>query len=167
MESTELKQPLHMVNTVPIKDTEYRLVHTDTNWLNIPYICERYQAKYIGEFALRSADGGWTNLAAKLFYQDTPHPRGSNYMALYIQPMTQKLFITDGIKSAENVWTGVLNEETGEVLYSAFRHDYQTLGKLMADGGPDYTRRNADNKEVYFTIKDGEIVLVDRLDVQV
>lgn len=163
---TKPKQALHMVNSVPIKGTKLHLVHTDMNWLNIPYISDQYNGKYIGEFALRTMDGGWSNFAAKLFYTKDKHPKGSNYMALYIQPMNNKLFITDGAKIAENVWTGVLNEEDNVVLYSAYRHDYQELNGMIADGGPEYIR-STNRKLVQFTIKDGEIVLVERVDVKV
>ena len=161
----ELKEDLrdrYIVNQVSIKDTNLKLVHTDANWLHTSIIEEQYNAKYIGEFALKMADGGWSNLAGKLFYQTVPHPRGSNYMMLYIHPGSGKLFITDGLSSANKVWDAVVDRVSGVVLYSAYRHDYQTYNGLMADGGADYMRCNAGNEHVQFTIVDGEIVIVPK-----
>lgn len=159
-EVVEKLEELYMINQVPIKDTNLKLVHSDSNWLNIPYVSEHYNAKYIGEFPIKMKNGSWSNLAGKLFYQTTPHPHGSNYMMLYMHPGSGELFITDGIKSAQNVYDAVVDRQAGVVLYSAYRHDYQTYGSLMADGGCDYIRSNAGNEYVKFTIVDGEVVLV-------
>ena len=72
------------------------------------------------------------------------------------------VYITNGISA-------VIDKETGEpivyegvvcdnqyVLYSAYRHDYQTYKEFMVDGGREYMRYSG-SEFVKFYIKDGEI----------
>lgn len=156
-----------LLNEKPIANADYKLVHWDKNSeaLNFAIVEEQYKAKYIGEFTVKAVGGGWVNMPCSLFYTEKAHPEGSNYFALVYKydPFTEKSnwVITDGISAAENTWNGILNPKTGQILYSAYRHDYQTLDSYMADGGADYMRFSGDpGNVVSFKIVDGEIVLL-------
>lgn len=116
---------------------KYAISHEDQLPIHPEVIEEKYNAKYIGEFSYKNGSQGWINQPMALFYTENPHPDGSNYLGVLV---TDGIVVVDGISAAENEWYGVLNEETNEVIYSAFRHDYQVLDKLMADGGPEYHR---------------------------
>ena len=126
--------------------------------------------KYVLESCIKDPKGGWINQPMAIFYQKKPHPRGSNYAALFAE--TDKdthgvnLFIADGISAVENViYTGL--EAEGEVVYSRFRHDYRA-GKngAFVDGGRDYFRYGGDRMDdynvVHFKVVDGKIVFVEK-----
>ncbi len=122
---------------------KYVVSHEDQLAVYTHVIEEKYSAKYVGEFCYKNGKQGWMNKPMALFYTDKTHPEGSNYMGVMTvinESGEAGILIVDGISAAENEWYGVLNEETGEVIYSAFRHDYQALDVLMADGGPEYLR---------------------------
>ena len=106
-----------------------------------------------------------------IFYQDEPHPEGSNYFGIYFDPLRESYMITDGIsavtyQSGERegepvIYSCGLNEETKEAIYSAYRHDYQTHnGVIMMDGGRDYCRGNLSQGLLRFKIVDGELEIV-------
>jgi hypothetical protein len=63
-------------------------------------------------------------------------------------------------KVTEENWLGVLNPGTNDVLYSAFQHDYQTLGSLMADGGKAYLRCS-NHPVITFKIDKDKIILIE------
>lgn len=129
--------------------SEHTLIHFDSILANPEIVEKEYNASYVGEFCLRTKDGSWLNNPAAVFYTEKPHPEGSNYFALYymygFDPEDRpKLMITNGITAVENtdgtpvVYLGITDEATGEILYSAFRHDYQEYKSLVADGGREY-----------------------------
>lgn len=118
-------------------------IHHEDQLLGDPGIVEeKYNAKYIGEFCYHNGTQGWLNQPMALFYTEKAHPEGSNYIGVMLAPpvtgRNSTLIIVDGISAAENEWYGVLSKVTNEIIYSAFRHDYQVLGELVADGGPEY-----------------------------
>ena len=94
-----------------------------------------------------------------IYYTEKAHPEGSNYFGLFRDARDGGLRITNGIQAVDHEWSGVLDVETGEVLYSAYRHDYQTYNNLMADGGPDYLRCSV-SPIVKFKILKDEIIIV-------
>lgn len=141
----------------PIKNSNYFSIHHDSGFLNIEAVEEMKKAKYVGEFCLKAKDGGYANFPVAVFYQAEKYPGASNYFGLFICPIRNTLLITDAIGVTEETYSGVLNN-SGEVLYSAFRHDYQTHGDLMCDGGRDYLRCSI-HPVVQFRIVDGELVL--------
>ena len=121
--------------------SKYVVSHEDQLPIHPHVIEEKYSAKYIGEFCYKNGKQGWMNQPMGLFYTEKPHPEGSNYMGVFV--IDGHIVLVDGISAAENEWYGVVNEETNEVIYSAFRHDYQVLDVLMADGGPEYLRSSS------------------------
>jgi hypothetical protein len=100
-----------------------------------------YEAKYVMETCIKNNNDNWTNFPSAIFYTETPHPRGSNYFALYRSHNSPGLMITDGLSAVDGVeFTGVESED-GDIIYSRFRHDYrETRSGAFIDGGRDYTR---------------------------
>lgn len=145
------------LNKKPIKNSTYFAIHYDSGFLNIEAVEEMKKAKYVGEFCLKAKDGGYANFPVAVFYQEDKHPGASNYFGLFICPFSNALTITDAIAATEETYAGVMNDN-GEVLYSAFRHDYQKHGDLMCDGGRDYLKSSL-HPIVQFRIRDGELVL--------
>ena len=137
---------------------KYVISHEDQLPIHPGVIEEQYNAKYVGEFCYRNGKQGWMNQPMALFYTEKPHPEGSNYLGVLLTetPLTDvsSLVVVDGISAVEHTWAGILNEERNEIIYSAFRHDYQILGDLMADGGAEYTRSSCHTPVKLQIIKD-------------
>ena len=162
MEKTTPK-PALTLHRKPLKGSSGLFIeHLDVNseWLNIPMVESKYKATYIGEFALRSKEGGWASQPVSIFYQEEPHPEGSNYFGLFLSPLTGNVMITNGIAATEHIWTGLKVSE-GRVIYSAYRHDFHKdpESELFIDGGPDYLHTNG-TEFVSFKIDKDDLVLV-------
>ena len=143
---------------------KYVISHEDQLPIYPHVVEEKYNAKYVGEFCYKNGGQGWMNQPMALFYTEKPHPDGSNYMGVMLTetPLTDvsSLVLVDGISATEHEWAGVLNEETNEIIYSAFRHDCQVLGDLMADGGAEYTRSSCHTPVKLKIVKGGIEVIV-------
>lgn len=104
-----------------------------------------------------------------VFYGDTPHPEsGSRYFALYQvsngpRPEQRQLMITNGAFVEEQKITGVV-ADNGDVIYSSFRHDYNTSpdGSVFVDGGRAYTRSNTQN-QVTLVVRDGVMRILENV----
>lgn len=139
-------------------NSDIKLYHTDRNdWLDIDKASKMYDATYVGEFTLPSRDGGWVNMPVSVFWQKIAHPQGSNYFGLRMTDNGP--VICDAVKATEPEYTASYDSDKKEAVYSAYRHDYQTHGKLMADGGLDYFRSNS-REWIHFKIKDGLLHVV-------
>lgn len=155
-----------MLRKIKSDDDEYTIIHDDSlsNMLKMEVIEEQYSAKYVGEFCYKQPTKGWLNQPMALFYTETKHPEGSNYMGVLIKYDLEGKFdciiVVDGISAVDHEWTGVLDINSNEIIYSAFRHDYQTHGDLMADGGADYIRSSM-HPNVKLKIVKEQIEVVD------
>ena len=151
-----------MLNVQKLNDG-YTLVHNDSlcEYIRPGVVEEKYKAKYLGEFCLRGS-GGFNNAPMQLYYAEEAHPEGSNYFALYFA-FKGDLVITNGISAVNDSegkpikYLGVVNEDK-EILYSAFRHDYQTYGDLMCDGGREYLKSSL-HSSVTFVIQGDKIIV--------
>ena len=95
-----------------------------------------YNATFVMESCLKTKNGGWSNFPVAIFYTEKAHPRGSNYMGLYVDSYNRFL-ITDGITATEP-FEGI---QIGDnVYYSHYRHHYRECGPVAIDGGRDYTK---------------------------
>lgn len=152
-----------------IKAGDYTIVHYDflSNEVltNIESVENLYEAKYIGEFSILLKETEWSNFPVAIFYTQDPHPKGSNYIGIYLSPSDNKVYITNGISVSQTEWTGVVNEKN-EILYSAFRHDYQKHGDLMVDGGKDYLRSSMHPIKKFRIVK-GEIEVLDSVEEEI
>lgn len=123
--------------------------------ISIPFLEDKLNAKFLLETNLQS--GGQPIL---VFYNEKPHPRGSNYAGFYMRDGIP--YIMDAIKVESIEFVGI--EEDGIVYHSRYAHDFRSTPKGAAiDGGQLGCTRilgyaNAGfPKSVGFTIKAGEI----------
>lgn len=167
------KKQLYINNTL----TPYRLVRRNkiagVNF-EISKVEELRKATFVGEVCLMGTNKEWANTPVALFYTETAHPQGSNYFGLFFKTVflgdsfDSTLMITDGISAVVDkegnpvVYTGILNKEWGEVYYSAYRHDCQSFGDFMIDGGRDYTRHSLNGELVQFIIEKNKFKLLDK-----
>ena len=121
-------------------------------------ICEHYTKKdgvpvtYVCTSAL-----GHEAQAMDIFYRDTPHPTfGNRYFGLYNNPFTGNLMITnaDRIEQAE---FGLVEDDEGDLQYSAHRHDYKKFENgNMIDGGRAYIKSSMCEVKLY-VVHNGEM----------
>ena len=115
----------------------------ESSWIKpdgIRKIEELRNAKYVFESCVKTTDGRWSDLTVAVFYQETAHPNGSNYVGIY-QSMDGRIMITDAI-SATEPFTGVMIDD--EIVYSRHRHDFREHNGIFVDGGRDYLRWGGD-----------------------
>lgn len=93
--------------------------------------------------------------AMDIFYRDTPHPEfGNRYFGMFID-LQDRVMITDAdrIDGAE---FAMIKDNSGNLHYSAHRHDYKEVDGKMVDGGRAYIRSSGD--VVLYKVRDGELV---------
>ena len=112
----------------------------------IDVVEKKYNAKWVGQFCLKTKDGAWQgDTCADVYFQEVPPEQGySQYFGLLNQG--GKLYIT----SAESAVEGIINcvvAMDGEIIYSRFRHDMRCSadGSVFIDGGREYIRTNSQN----------------------
>jgi len=123
-------------------------------------VCEHYSKKdgvpvtYVCTSAL-----GDEAQAMDIFYRETPHPEfGNRYMGLY-----RNYLISDGvmIANADRIETqefGLIEDDEGNLQYSAHRHDYKKFENgNMIDGGRAYIKSSVCPVYMY-VVRDGEVV---------
>jgi hypothetical protein len=147
----------------PIRQLKINHGERVLDWLNIEKVESKYNAKYVGEFCLRTKDGGWSDSPVAVFYQ--PNPDTSKGHSEYFGILSQMgtVYITNAISAAEVDIQGV--QYGDEIIYSRFRHDFRSdsTGKVFVDGGRDYLRWGGDMehaKVVTLRIIDGELKVV-------
>jgi len=122
-------------------------------------ICEHYSNKdgvpinYVCTSAL-----GDEAQAMDIFYRETPHPRfGNRYFGLYNNPFTGNLMITNADR-IEQPEFGLVEDDDGNLQYSAHRHDYKQFENgNMIDGGRAYIKSGMHPVHRY-VVRDGEMV---------
>jgi len=121
----------------------------------IKTIEERYNAKYVGHWCTKRPDGTWHETPVDVFYVENPdRSKGhSNYFGMFVNEREQAM-ITNAESAFSEPITGMLCED-GEVLVSRYRHDYQTKGDVMVDGGRDYLRYSG-GRYIRVTTENGE-----------
>jgi len=126
----------------------------------------KYNAKWVGQLAMKTRDGNWTgDSCGDVYYQETPPVEGySNYFALIIQGGAT--YITTGASAVEGIINGVIAKD-GEIIYSRYRHDYRTStdGSTFIDGGRDYVRGGATGQYINMKIVDGEFYQLEDSDL--
>jgi hypothetical protein len=121
-------------------------------------ICQHYSEKdgvpvtYVCTSAL-----GDEAQAMDIFYRETPHPEfGNRYFGLYRHVTSGNLMITnaDHIEQAE---FGLVEDDEGNLQYSAHRHDYkQFKNGNMIDGGRAYIKSGMHPVHMY-AVRNGEM----------
>lgn len=116
----------------------------------------KYNAKFVGQFCLKTKSGSWGEFPADVYWQEKPPVEGySNYFALIIQ--MGSAYITSGASAVEHPITAIVADD-GEVIYSRYRHDYRASkdGSVFIDGGRDYTKSSVGGRFVTLKVVDGE-----------
>ena len=110
-------------------------------YIDVAKVEKRYNCKFVCETPIKDGEG-WRELPSLIFYNEVPHPQGSNYMALSVRmgyDGKTDMVVSDGISATMYNIKGIIDGD--EVIYSRYRHDYR-VGKtgVWIDGGRDYTR---------------------------
>lgn len=133
-------------------------------WLKIDAVEERYKAKFVGEFAIPTKDGKFSEIPWPVFYQANPDlvQGHKHYFALILQETN--VYIIDASFIEGKLITAVKAND-GEVIYSKAVHDFVSSkdDSVWIDGGFDYTRYGFSRMSVspipfLVTIKNGEFV---------
>ena len=121
-------------------------------------VCELFSkkdgvtVKYVCTSAL-----GHEEQAMDIFYRDTPHPEfGNRYFGLY---HNGNLMIAnaDRIEQAE---FGLVEDDEGNLQYSAHRHDYKKFENgNMIDGGRSYIKSSMCPIHMH-VVRDGEMQMI-------
>lgn len=138
------------------------------SWLKdseIKNIEKQYESKYIVDTPLKLKGGGLANQGFAIFYNEIPHPRGSNWFAVYneFNPILGKtrIMITNAKEVEGSEIQGI--EVDGKIYYSTYQNDYVSIkdkenNMFFIDGGREYTRTNDSTKLVNLIVtKEGLI----------
>jgi len=134
-----------MIKHEPLFDTQKICEHySEKDGVPITYVCT-------------SAPGDEAQ-AMDIFFRETPHPEfGNRYFGLYRNAMSGDLMITNADR-IESVEFGLVEDDAGDLQYSAHRHDYKRFENgNMIDGGRAYIRCAA-NEVKHYVIRNGEMV---------
>jgi hypothetical protein len=133
---------------------------------NIEAVEKKYNAKFVGQFCLRTREGAWQgDDCADVYYQEKPPVEGySNYFGLIIQGGTT--YITSGASGVEGIIDAV-EADDGTIIYSRYRHDYRTSddGSVFIDGGRDYVKGGMHGRYLTMKVVDGEFYEIEEGDV--
>ena len=110
---------------------------TDCSFLSeeqIEKIEEYYNAKYVFESQLKLRSGNWSDFSAAVFYNEIPHPKGSNWFGIWRDG--SKYMISDAISAVEEPFFGLLADD-GDVVYSRHPQDdnMRDNGEFFIGGG--------------------------------
>lgn len=117
------------------------------SWLQVYNVEQIYGAQaggaclYVGSMCVSGRSGGYSDTPVEIFWQEKrARPEYSHYFGLYRQG--GQAMITNAGSVAEGVWAGMMCDETGEIVFSRYRHDmrHSKTGRFFVDGGRDYMR---------------------------
>lgn len=115
--------------------------------VDITKVEETYNAKYVGNFCLKTVGGGWSESPVAIFYQENPPEiaKGSHYFGLFERE--GRLFITNGSSAFAEPIQAVISDDE-EILFSRYRWDFRTSKdkSVSVDGGRDYFKVLFDKK---------------------
>ena len=125
----------------------------------------KYNAKFVGQFCLKTVGGGWGEGPADIYYVENPDRSlgHSNYFGLIVQH--GGVYITRGDSAVEPLISAAVADD-GEIIYSKYRHDYNVSkdGSVWIDGGRDYTRGGG-GKYITLKVVDGEFYQLEDEDM--
>lgn len=124
------------------------------------------QSEFVAELSIKDKRGQWTQTPVSVYYVAEPSRGYENkYFGMYYGG-GGRAFICDATSAAEATWGGIRNVETGEIVFSRYRHDFRSLpsGGPAVDGGADYMRIVGDMtgfERVRLKVEDGGFVVHD------
>lgn len=132
---------------------EIELTGHESYWgLDIKKVELRYNAVFMGSWALRTKGGGWSEQPADIFY--SPYPDKSKghthyFGIIFDGPVS---YITGGDSAFSQTITGIDNGD-GTVSVSRYRHDFTPGLNGAIDGGRDYLKVSGTPKLVTVIVK--------------
>ena len=135
-------------------ETEYFVdVTPSLKEISLLAVEEKYSADYVCETELVNASKRGCNIPGLVFYQQTPHPRGSNWFVLYFLNGNQ-LMIANAKNIVDTLIGGIV-ADNNEIVFSRYRHDMRSSqdGSVWIDGGRDYVRSGTFPESRYVTMK--------------
>lgn len=134
----------------------------DGYWLkeeSIQKVEEKYGAKYMGYWAIRTTSGGWGDSPVDVFYQPNPDvSKGhTNYFGIFFRGDSS--YICEASSAFSEPIYGIVDPLTNEVLVSKYRHDYVSKNDVMIDGGRDYIRRSTNGKLVEVKVNNDSFII--------
>ena len=137
----------------------------DQAQFNIEKVEAKYNAKFVGQFCLKTVGGGWGESPADIYYVTNPDRSlgHSNYFGLIVQ--RGGVYITRGDSAVEPLISAAVADD-GEIIYSKYRHDYNVSKdkSVFIDGGRDYTRGGV-GKYITLKVIDGEFYQLEHEDM--
>ncbi len=130
--------------------------------IKISVIEETHNARFIGDFCIKTNNGDWSYSPAAIFYQPNPDTsKGhTHYFGIFVE--NSKIYITDGSSAFDEPIVGIV-ADNGEVIFSRYRHDYVASQdkSVWIDGGRDYYRCNNPKRLVHITIDQDKLIVND------
>lgn len=119
--------------------------------------------RYVCEWNTLDNQGNVNESPMLIFWNDTPHPQGSNWMALFSQ--SGEWYVRDGITASRMPILAYVSDD-GQAVFSKYRHDFRSSrdGTITVDGGRDYTKLMGNFKtcrRVWLLPQAGEIRIID------
>lgn len=100
------------------------------------------QASFVGCFALKTKNKGWTTKHWPVFYKadHDPAKNQSEYFAISYDFFTGSKYISNADFIKEQTYTALVQEDN--IGFSRSVHDYQQVGSAAIDGGQEYCKIN-------------------------
>ena len=131
------------IKHIPIFDTDQVCIEmTKRDNVAIKYVC--------------TTSNPHTEHEIDVFYRSTPHPKfGNRYFGLHIRSGMMMISNADWV---ENLNFALVENDTNELEYSQYRHDYKKFDNgNMIDGGRDYVRWSG-KTPITHKVSDGEMI---------
>jgi hypothetical protein len=124
---------------------------------------ELRSCSYVCEWNVLDANGDPHDQPMMIFWNDVPHPQGSNWMALYSSG--GNYYVRDGI-TASRLPIQAYVSDSGQAVFSKHRHDFRSSqdGTITVDGGREYTRLMGNFKtcrRVWLLPQAGQLTIID------
>lgn len=113
-----------------------------------------YKVKFVGDFCLKNRSGSWSSYPAAVFYQPNPQTELGHSHYLGIMDNGERgISLVNGESAFSEPIVGI-EADDGEIIYSAFRHDFVVSndGTVFIDGGRDYIKSSVHGKRVSLVI---------------
>ena len=132
------------------------IVAKNTLPIKVSYIKKKYQAKYLGDFAVKLKDGNWASRPVACFYQPNPNRElgHSEYFGIGLAAHfdgKEIIYSAPFIMSVKSVFSEDFTalELSDKILVSCYTHHFnQDVSGAFIDGGRDYTRYSRGEGEV-------------------
>lgn len=132
------------------------------NATQIGMVEQEYNCRYVCEWNTINKADKTNDSPIALFWQEVPHPRGSNWMGMFLKG--KEVYVCDGESASRLPIMGYVSN-SNQVLFSKHRHDFRQSndGSVTVDGGREYTRilGNVRCQQVWLLPQKGELRIID------